>query len=122
MSKCKSNFEKEHNLQERQEISNLLLLQYPGKIPVICEKMSGSPSIKSIKKTKYLIPEDWQFFQFYTIIRTRTEIDESEALFLLTSKGRAICGDIKMLDVYNLYKNEEDNILYLFYCKGELWG
>ena len=122
MSKCKSNFEKEHNLQERQEISNLLLKQYPGKIPVICEKMSGSPSIKSIKKTKYLIPEDWQFFQFYTIIRTRTEIDESEALFLLTSKGYTVTFDMKMLDVYNLYKNEEDNILYLFYCKGELWG
>ena len=64
MPKYKSNFEKEYNLQERQEISNLLLLKYPGEIPVICEKMSGSPSIKSIKKTKYLIPEDWQFFQF----------------------------------------------------------
>ena len=50
MSKCKSNFEKEYNLHERLQVSNLLLKQYPDKIPVICEKMSGSPSIKSIKK------------------------------------------------------------------------
>ena len=50
-------------------------------------------------------------FSILKIIRTRTEIDENEALFLFTSKGFTITRDIKMLDVYNLHKNEEDNVL-----------
>jgi GABA(A) receptor-associated protein len=83
----KTNPSTEKRKQESQKIRE----KYPDRVPVICEKDPKS-KMKSIDKTKYLVPNDLTVSQFSYIIRKRLELDKSSALFLLVSGKHSITG------------------------------
>ena len=76
---------------KRKQESQKIREKYPDRVPVICEKDPKS-KMKSIDKTKYLVPNDLTVSQFSYIIRKRLELDKSSALFLLVSGKHSITG------------------------------
>ena len=105
-------YKKDHNLEERQKESNRILKEYINRMPVICECDPNS-NLVSLKKTKYLVPSDMTVAQFQFLIRRNLDLDEYSALFFLTADNKTITGDRTMMEVYNIFKDKQDNFLYL---------
>ena len=96
-------------------------VQFPEKIPIICEKDPKS-NIKDIDKTKYLVPADLTVANFSGMIRKRIEIPEEAAFYLLANGKSSLTGDKLLSEVYDSYKDPEDGFLYIAYASEETWG
>ena len=108
------------DLNKRKEIFNNLIKNYPKKIPIICERNIGS-RLSAIKKTKYLIPDYYNFSQFTSIIRNNLNLNESETIFLLINGKISITGDTFIHEIYNKYK-DLDGFLYINYESEMMFG
>ena len=114
-------FKTQFNLEERKKESARILSEYPNRMPVIVECAKNS-NIPPLRKTKYLAPSDMTLTQFQFLVRRVIDLNEISALYLITQKGVTLTGDRTMMEIYNIYKDKEDNFLYL-YCASELtWG
>ena len=107
--------------EQRRKECNKILSQFPGKIPIICEKDPNS-SIKDIDKNKYLIPNDLTVSQFNFMIRKRIEISQEAAFYLLANGRFSITGDSLLSEIYERYKDPEDGFLYIAYASELTWG
>jgi GABA(A) receptor-associated protein len=96
-------------------------VQFPEKIPIICEKDPKS-NIKDIDKTKYLVPADLTVANFSGMIRKRIEIPEEAAFYLLANGKSSLTGDKLLSEVYDSYKDPEDGFLYVAYASELTWG
>ena len=96
-------------------------VQFPEKIPIICEKDPKS-NIKDIDKTKYLVPADLTVANFSGMIRKRIEIPEEAAFYLLANGKSSLTGDKLLSEVYDSYKDPEDGFLYIAYASELTWG
>ena len=96
-------------------------VQFPEKIPIICEKDPKS-NIKDIDKTKYLVPADLTVANFSGMIRKRIEIPEEAAFYLLANGKSSLTGDKLLSEVYDAYKDPEDGFLYIAYASELTWG
>ena len=63
-------FKKEFNFEQRKQEADRVILKYPDRIPIICEKSQKSKA-KALDKKKYLVPCDLTIGQFVFIIRRR---------------------------------------------------
>ena len=118
-------YKTDHTLEERQNESSRILRDYQNRLPVICEKAPNSEKLPFIKKTKYLVPYDMTVSQFHFLIRRNLDLNENYALFLVTPKGKSfitLTGDQTMMEAYNIYKDKQDNFLYLYYEEELTWG
>ena len=114
-------YKKDVKLEERKKESHRILSEYKNRIPVIVE-CAKNANIPPLKKTKYLPPNDMTITQFQFLIRRIIDLNEISALYLITPQGVTLTGDRTMMEIYNIYRDKEDNFLYL-YCASELtWG
>ena len=109
------------DVRERKKECDKILRQFPGKIPIICEKDPNS-SISDIDKNKYLVPGDLTVSQFNMMIRKRVNIPNTEAFYLLVNAKNSITGDILLSEIYDRYKDPEDGFLYIAYASELTWG
>ena len=114
-------FKTDHTLEERQNMYSKILIKFPNRIPIICEKGPNS-DLPFLKKTTYLVPNNLTVSQFQFIIRKSLDLNEDSALFLGTSKGSIFIGDNNIMEVYNINKDKQDNFLYLYYVSEIVWG
>ena len=112
-------FKTKYSLQERQNMSIKLLQEKPDFIPIICEPTPNS-DLPPFKKTRYLVRKDMTASELIATIREKVILKEGTGLFLFTSKGKSLSGDITMMETYNINKDKEDNFLYVF-CGGEVF-
>ena len=111
----------EHKVEERRQEANRILNEHPNRKPVICETVPNS-NIPPLTKTKYLVPNDMTVNQFQFLIRRTLDLNEISALYLITKNNITLIGDRTMMEIYNIYRDKEDNFLYI-YCASELtWG
>ena len=114
-------YKSEHNLEQRRQESNRILKEYDNRVPIICESAPNS-QLPSLKKVKYLVPKDMTICQFQFIIRRNLDLEEKSALYLFTTKEKTLTGDRTVYEIYNNYKDKEDNFLYLYYASELTWG
>ena len=95
--------------------------QFPDKIPIICEKDPKS-NIQEIDKTKNLVPIDLTVSQFSFMIRKRIQLSKESAFFLLVSGKHSITGDTLISEIYEKYKDPQDDFLYIAYASELTWG
>jgi GABA(A) receptor-associated protein len=114
-------FKKEKTEEVRRAEYEKIHKRYPDKIPLICEK-DPKCNMKSIEKTKYLIPGDLAVAQFSSMIRKKLEIEKEKAFFLLINGKHSITGDTLMSELYDKYKDNEDGFLYISYSSELTWG
>ena len=100
-----------------------IMKKNPNKIPIICEK-DPNCKLKDLSKQKYLINKDLDVGPFISNIRSKLEIAEKEALFLVAKKNKkfyAITSSETFAKVYEKYK-AEDKFLHIVYTSDEIWG
>ena len=106
---------------ERRKECNKILAQFPGKVPIICEKDPIS-NIKYLIQTKYIVPKDLTVSQFNMMIRKKIELSKEASLYLLINGKTAITGDCLISEIYEKNKDPEDGILYIVYASELTWG
>jgi len=116
-------FRKENpNVEYRKSECQKIFDNYPNKLPIICEKDPRCKTIEELDKSKFLVPEDMQVAQFMNLLRSKMHLESSQAFFLVVEGNHSISGETSLLDVYQKYKNEDDNFLYIMYSSEEAWG
>lgn len=113
-------FKREHNFQNRIEESTRVLLKYPDRKPIICEKSFNQLDLPDIDKKKYLVPNDLTIGQFIYVIRKRMQLKSEEALFLFINNKIMSASAI----IGNIYPQERDvdGFLYIQYAKENVFG
>jgi GABA(A) receptor-associated protein len=112
-------FKQNHTLFQRKEESTRVLLKYPGRVPIICEKGKQN-DLPDIDKQKYLVPKDLTIGQFIYVIRKRMHFHAEEALFLLIN-NRIVSSSTLIGTIYHQEK-DEDGFLYVKYTKENTFG
>ena len=112
-------FKKEFNFEQRKQEADRVILKYPDRIPIICEKSQKSKA-KALDKKKYLVPCDLTIGQFVFIIRRRLALPSEKAIFLFV--GNIIPPTHSTVkDIYGKHKSK-DGFLYIQYSEENVFG
>lgn len=111
-----------HNVEFRKEECERVLLKYPDKIPIICETDHINSNILILDKIKYLVDYDLKIGQFMYIIRKRLKVSPETALYLLINNIIIPTNSDLIGNIYNKYKDKNDNILYIMICYENFFG
>ena len=119
--KMKSKFKKENpDKKKRKELSESLIKENPGKIPVIFEKEETS-KLEDIKKTRYLLDDNFTVGDFLKMVRKHMKLNEGEALYLSVKAKYNLTSEKVLGDIYELYK-DNDGFLYIMYSSQVIMG
>ena len=113
-------FKSKFSLDERICESMRIILKYPNKIPIICEKHSSCTTVKQIEKKKYLVASDYTCGQFIHIIRTQLQLDPEQAIFLFVNDYIPSTSQT-VSQLYQEHK-DEDGFLYVKYASENTFG
>lgn len=116
----RSKYKNKYSFNERFNESKRVLIKYPDRIPIICEKLYGQPGLPEINKNKYLAPYDITLGQFIYIIKQRLKIKSDEALFLFVNNKMMSINETIMSIYY--YEKDPDGFLYIKYSKENTFG
>jgi GABA(A) receptor-associated protein len=112
-------FKSENSFQKRKEDASKILIKYPDRVPIICEKALGS-DVPEIDKKKYLVPKDITIGQFIHIIRQRIKLSQEQALFIFVNNVIPATSS-SMSSVYESHK-DDDGFLYIVYASENTFG
>ncbi|XP_052045162.1 gamma-aminobutyric acid receptor-associated protein-like 2 [Apodemus sylvaticus] len=104
----KKMFKEDHSLERRCEGSKIRV-KYPGWVPGIVEKISGS-QIVDFDKRKYLVPSDITVAQLMWTIRKRIQLPSEKAIVLFVDRT-VPQSSLTMGQLYE--KEKEDGFLYV---------
>lgn len=121
-------FKSQHNLADRQKISNTIKAKYPDRIPVIVTQASKNDP--TIDKTKFLCPSEITMGKFIHEVRKHVAIASTEALFLFCvtgssgSNGGGTVLPPSTALISSLYDKhaDEDGFIYFVYSKENTFG
>ena len=108
------NYKIQNNTEKRKKESNIIKSKFPGKIPVVCEKDPKS-NLSNIDNHKFLVANDMTVIEFNSMIRKRMNAPNNAELFLLANGKDLLNNDSSLSEVYNIYKDLEDGLLYIAY-------
>ena len=106
---------------KRREDCQKIMASNPGKVPIICEKAPNS-KIKQIEKTKFVVDSYVTLSQFSLLIKKKCEMSHDSSLYLLVNGKIALQGNLSLSEVYEKYRDPEDDILYIIYASEVTWG
>jgi GABA(A) receptor-associated protein len=114
-----SDFKFDYSFEQRLEESSRVLIKFPDRRPIICER-TRKTDLPKIDKKKYLVPYELTIGQFIYVIRKRMQLKPEEAIFLFinnkTMSSNSIIGN-----VYE-YEKDVDGFLYIQYTKESTFG
>ena len=113
-------FKQEYPIETRIVESYRIMIKYPDKIPVICERHNDCKTVKSLSKKKYLVSMDYTCGQFMYIIRNQLSLPAEHAIFLFVD-GNIPSTAQTMSQLYALYK-DPDGFLYVNYASENTFG
>jgi GABA(A) receptor-associated protein len=114
-----SKFRNQYTFEERINESRNIMLKYPDRIPVICEKGIGADN-PNIDKNKYLVPMDLTVGNFLVVIRKKIKLQNYEALFLMIN-NTIPPSTTNFKELYHRHK-DTDGYLYMTYTKENVFG
>ena len=106
------------SIEKRVKSFESIQKKYPNRIPVLIER--GTSESPQIDKNKFLVPKNLTVAEFMSIIRSRINLNSSQALFLMINNVLPKATD-EMDIVYRKYKHE-DGFLYVTYCIENTFG
>ena len=113
-----SSFKKKYSLEQRKDEVYRILLKYPDRAPIICERQGTN--LPLLDKKKYLVPLDLTIGQFMYIIRKRLTLAPENAIFLFID-NMLPCGNDTIGIVYQNHKHN-DGFLYINYSGENTFG
>jgi len=116
-----SSFKKTYSLFDRNSEASRVLIKYPDRVPVICERSYSAPKdCPLIDKNKYLIPRDLTVGQFIYVIRKRMHLPAEKAIFIFINNN--IPASNHMIGELYEYYRDADNFLYVTYSFENTFG
>ncbi len=116
------NFKSKHLFNDRKMEAERILLKYPDRIPIICEKINIKNSqIPNIDKNKYLVPTDLSLGQFIHIIRSRIKMNSEQAIYIFVDNSIIPSSSEIIKTLYDKYK-DLDGFMYLSYSGENTFG
>lgn len=100
--------------------TDLMLLKYPNRVPVVIRKCVKCKNMPELDKTKYLVPDDYTLGQFVYILRKRMSLKPSMAMFVFIDNVLPSTSE-SMLYLYNNFKSS-DNLLHIVYSGENTFG
>ena len=113
-------FQEEYKFEYRKKEFLKIKNKYPERIPVIVEKNIKCDDLISIKKKKYLVPNELNISSLIYLIRKNIKLDPSKALFLMTN-NKILNNNKSLYDAYEENKSE-DGFLYIYYTSENTFG
>ena len=96
-----------------------IIEKYPDRIPIILKKNIDS-DIKSIEKTKYLVPRNMVMTQFIFTIRKNLTIKPEQALFFIIN-NKVPTASATVGEIYDIDK-DKDGFMYIIYSNENVFG
>ena len=113
-------FKDKYDFEERELESNRIIVKYPRRLPLICERSKFCKDGPSVYKNKYLVPDDFAFGQFIFVIRKRLKLSPEKGLFLFI-KDTVPHTTQSINELYNEHK-DKDGFLYVTYSYENTFG
>ena len=113
-------FKDKYPFKQRKIDCTQILLKYPDRIPVICEKHPYSRSAPDIDKHKYLVGFDLTVGQFMSVIRKRMYLKPELALYIFVNGF--IPSNTSILQNLFLDYKDDDGFLYINYDVENTFG
>jgi len=113
LKKSNFNFKTTNSLKDRIYSYKQLIIKYPNKIPIICERYPKCKDIEEINKTKFLIDKKHKVKEFLLLLEKK---NISHSICLIIDE-KIIDENETIENLYNKYKDKEDNFLYCYYSK-----
>ncbi|XP_030621364.1 microtubule-associated proteins 1A/1B light chain 3C [Chanos chanos] len=95
--------------------------KFPNKLPVIVERYIREKQLPLLDKTKFLVPFELTMGQFLSLLRSKINLEATQALYLLISERSMSCMSASMGEVYSQYK-DPDGFLYMTYASQDMFG
>ncbi|XP_014054432.2 microtubule-associated proteins 1A/1B light chain 3C [Salmo salar] len=95
--------------------------KFPNKLPVIVERCLREKTLPLLDKTKFLVPFELTLGQFLCLLRSKIDLESTQALYLLVSERSMSCMSSSMGDVYSQY-SDADGFLYITYASQDMFG
>ena len=112
-------FKDKYPFKQRKIDCTQILLKYPDRIPVICEKHPYSRSAPDIDKHKYLVGFDLTVGQFMSVIRKRMYLKPELALYIFVN-GSIPSNSSILQNLFLDYKDDVENTFgYDNFKKGD---
>ncbi|KAL2077477.1 hypothetical protein ACEWY4_026981 [Coilia grayii] len=95
--------------------------KFPNKLPVIVERYMRETHLPLLDKSKFLVPFELTMGQFISLLRSKIDLDSTQALYLLVSERHMTCMTASMGEVYSQY-SDPDGFLYMTYASQDMFG
>lgn len=112
-------FKKKKTFNERLRDAESVLLKYPDRVPVICERAKADAPI--LDRKKYLVPNNITVGEFMFVIRKRMKLSPEISIYLFVGENNLAPVSQTMGVTYHTYK-DKDKFLYIKYCKEATFG
>ena len=113
-------FKHKYPFKQRKIDCSQILLKYPDRIPVICEKHPYSRNAPDIDKRKYLVGFDLTIGQFISVIRKRMSLKPEVGLYIFINNS--IPSNSSLLQHLFLDYKDDDGFLYINYDVENTFG
>ncbi|XP_059504838.1 microtubule-associated proteins 1A/1B light chain 3A-like [Stegostoma tigrinum] len=88
---------------------------------VIVERYPGEKHLKSLDRTKFLVPQDVIVSHFITIIRNRLALTPNQAFYLVV-KNKSLSNMYTTIAELDQEYKDSDGFLYISYASQEMFG
>jgi GABA(A) receptor-associated protein len=113
-------FKNKHSFKQRKLDCDQILLKYPDRIPVLCEKHPYSKNAPDIDKHKYLVGYDLTIGQFMLVIRKRMNVKPEVGLYMFIN-GTIYSNSTFLQELYLDFR-DYDGFLYIEYDVENTFG
>ncbi len=113
-------YKSKYSLEKRQSESEKIMNKYPNRVPVIISRSIESTTLKEIKRSKYLVPNDLTVASLIHVIRKIVDLGPEDAIFLMVNDTLVPTSEI-IGHVYDIHK-DEDGFLYIIYSSENTFG
>ncbi len=107
-------------VEQRRNECNSIINRYPDKIPIICERDPKS-NLPDLDKKKWIVPSDYTIDLFMSLIKRRMGLDSEALLYFIANGKDVISGEYLISEIYEKYKDYQDNLLYIAYSDKIKW-
>ncbi|XP_010896662.1 microtubule-associated proteins 1A/1B light chain 3C isoform X1 [Esox lucius] len=95
--------------------------KFPNKLPVIVERYLREKTLPLLDKTKFLVPFELTLGQFLCLLRSKIDLESTQALYLLVSEKSMSSMSCSMGEIYSQYR-DPDGFLYITYASQDMFG
>ena len=113
-------FKNRYPVKQRKHDCDQILLKYPDRIPILCEKYPYSKNAPEIDKHKYLVSYELTLGQFMLVIRKRMNIKPEVGLYIFING--IIHSNSTLLQELYLDFRDYDGFLYIEYDIENTFG